>query len=111
MKGYAPERVIDRLRELRAGGYHTRIDQVARQARPCPRCRSTTWQADFAWPAGMTDSAIKRLANLYRTEVWPMTMFQNLRRMMGGATTLTPTHAPNGPRERLGDSQPAVLGL
>ena len=66
MKGYAPERVIDRLRELRAGGHRTRIAQVARQARPCPRCRTTTWQADFAWPAGMTDSEIKRLASLYR---------------------------------------------
>jgi hypothetical protein len=65
-KGYAPERVIDRLRELRAGGHRTPIAQVARQARPCPRCRKTTWQANFAWPAGMTDSEIQRLANLYR---------------------------------------------
>jgi hypothetical protein len=65
-KGYVPERVIDRLRQLGGGGYRTQIRQVARQARPCPKCRGMTWQADFAWPAGMTNSEIKRLANLYR---------------------------------------------
>ena len=65
-KGYALERVIDRLRELRADGHRTPIAQVARQARACPRCHKTSWQADFAWPAGTTDGEIKRLANLYR---------------------------------------------
>lgn len=65
-KGYDPERLIDRLRKLRAGGHHTQIGQVARRVRPCPRCGVAAWQADFAWPSGMRDGDIKRLANLYR---------------------------------------------
>ena len=66
-KDYDPERIIDRLRELRAGGYPTTLVQVAtRVGRRCPRCHQATWRAQFAWPAGMDEREIKRLANLYR---------------------------------------------
>ncbi len=66
-KAYDPERVIDRLQALRAGGHQTRLIEVARRARPCPTCRRQAWQADFAWPPEITESEVKRLANRYRS--------------------------------------------
>jgi hypothetical protein len=66
-KEYIPERVIARLHELRAGGYPTRLSDVAGRVRkPCYRCRPPIWRADFVWPAGMGEREIRRLANLYR---------------------------------------------
>jgi hypothetical protein len=64
---YSPERVIDRLRELRAGGHPTPISQVARRVtKRCPRCHEAAWRAGLAWPAHLDAREIKRLANLYR---------------------------------------------
>jgi hypothetical protein len=66
-KSYRPERVIDRLRQLRAGGHDTRLTQIARRvAWPCPGCHRVKWRALLAWPAAMDAAEIKRLANLYR---------------------------------------------
>ena len=66
-KGYNPERVIDRLRALNAGGFPTQVGKVARRvAWPCPGCGQVRWRADLAWPAGMEEREIRRLANLYR---------------------------------------------
>lgn len=66
-KTYNPERIIDRLRALKAGGYATRMIDVARRVGwNCPTCRRVQWRAQFAWPAGLSESDVKRLANLYR---------------------------------------------
>jgi hypothetical protein len=66
-KSYKVERVILRLRELRAGGHATTLDQVARRVGwDCPACHRVRWRAEFGWPAGMDEREIKRLANLYR---------------------------------------------
>lgn len=66
-KSYRVERLIERLRQLKAGGYDTRLEQVARRvAWPCPACGRVKWRAGFAYPAGLDDREIKRLANLYR---------------------------------------------
>jgi RNase P subunit RPR2 len=66
-KSYRCERVIDRLRELKAGGHATRLGQVARRvAWPCPACGRVKWRARFAWPAGFDEREARRLANLYR---------------------------------------------
>ncbi|HEY0435962.1 MAG TPA: hypothetical protein VGC92_04940, partial [Phenylobacterium sp.] len=66
-KAYSAERVIARLHELRAGGHDTRVAHVARRVGwPCPGCNRVKWRADFAWPPGMADAEVRRLANLYR---------------------------------------------
>ena len=66
-KSYSAERIIERLRQLRAGGHATRLAQVARRVGwDCPACHRVRWRADLAWPAGMSESEIKRLANRYR---------------------------------------------
>jgi hypothetical protein len=66
-KSYHPERVIERLRQLKTGGHATPLDQIARRvAWPCPGCHRVKWRAVFAWPAGLDETEIKRLANLYR---------------------------------------------
>jgi hypothetical protein len=66
-KSYSVSRVIDRLRELKAGGHATRLGQVARRvAWPCPGCGRVKWRAQFAWPAGFDEREYRRLANLHR---------------------------------------------
>lgn len=66
-KAYDPERVIDRLRELKAGGHTTRLVDVARRVgRECPACCQVRWRAQFGWPPGMTPGEARRLANRYR---------------------------------------------
>ena len=66
-KGYRPERMIDRLRELRAGGHATQLAHIARRvAWPCPGCDRVKWRTGFAWPPGLDEREVKRLANLYR---------------------------------------------
>lgn len=66
-KDYNPERVIDRLREMKSGGYATRLEDVAKRVvRTCPKCSKSKWRAQFAWPAGMTEGEARRLRNLYR---------------------------------------------
>jgi hypothetical protein len=66
-KSYRAERIIDRLRELRTGGYATPLAHVARRvAWPCPGCGRVHWRAQFAWPPGFNQSDAKRLAALYR---------------------------------------------
>lgn len=62
-KGYNPERVLGRLRELKAGGHATRLDVVARRVQwPCPGCHRLKWRAGFAWPPDMTEAEARRLA-------------------------------------------------
>jgi len=62
-KAYNPERVIERLRELRAGGHATRLADVARRvAWNCPGCSRVRWRAGLAWPAGFSARDAKRLA-------------------------------------------------
>ena len=48
---YGPERVLARLRELRAGGDTTPLWQVAKRVGwNCPACGRMRWRAQFAWP-------------------------------------------------------------
>lgn len=66
-KDYNPDRVIDRLHALKAGGHPTPLTEVARRVnRRCPRCHEVRWRAQFAWPANLDEREVKRLANLYR---------------------------------------------
>jgi hypothetical protein len=66
-RGYKPERIIDRLRKLNAGGHATTLRQVAGRAGwNCPGCGRVKWRADFAWPPGVDEREVKRLASLYR---------------------------------------------
>jgi hypothetical protein len=61
-KHYNPGRVVMRLRELRLGGTLATFSDVAgRIERKC-RCGVRDWRAELAWPPGMTDGDIKRLA-------------------------------------------------
>lgn len=64
---YDPERVIHRLQDLRAGGYASRLTDVAKRVGwNCPACHRVRWRMQFAWPAGLTEAEAKRLANRYR---------------------------------------------
>ena len=66
-KSYSPQRVIDRLRELKAGGHATSLADVARRVGwNCPACQRMRWRAPFAWPANVDAREVKRLTNLYR---------------------------------------------
>jgi hypothetical protein len=67
-KGYSAQRIIDRLRALRGGGHDTAVGVVAKRvAWPCPGCGRVKWRSDLAWPPGMQESEIRRLANQYRS--------------------------------------------
>ena len=62
-KGYSPDRILARLRELKSGGHATRLDVVARRVQwPCPGCHRLKWRAGFAWPPTLTEAEAKRLA-------------------------------------------------
>lgn len=66
-KSYKPERVIDRLRELKAGGYASRLADVSRRVGwNCPRCSRMRWRMQFAWPENLTKAEASRLRNYYR---------------------------------------------
>ena len=66
-KGYNPERIIDRLRQLKAGGHATPVAEIARRVGwTCPGCGRARWRTDFAWPPGLDEAEIKRLAGRYR---------------------------------------------
>ena len=59
-KGYNPERIIRRLRELKAGGYTTPLEVVARRVQwPCPGCHRLKWRANLAWPPELTEADIR----------------------------------------------------
>jgi hypothetical protein len=66
-KSYRAERLIDRLRELKAGGHATTLAQVARRVGwNCPGCHRVKWRCGFAWPPGMDAHEVRRLARQYR---------------------------------------------
>jgi len=66
-KSYNPERVIDRLRALNAGGYATTLAAVAKRVGwNCPACARMSWLAQFGWPPGVDEREVRRLSNLYR---------------------------------------------
>ena len=67
VKAYNPERVLGRLRELKAGGHATPLGKVgARVLWPCPGCGRVKWRARLGWPAGLQPDEVRRLTNLYR---------------------------------------------
>jgi hypothetical protein len=64
---YDPERVIDRLRALRAGGHCSPVGPLARRdAWPCPMCRRVKWRTDLAQPTDLPARDARRLADRYR---------------------------------------------
>jgi hypothetical protein len=66
-RAYDPERVIQRLHDLRVGGHPTRLSEVAsRVAWECPACDRVMWRARFAWPPNVDRREIRRLTGLYR---------------------------------------------
>ncbi|MEW5685885.1 MAG: hypothetical protein AB1942_13280 [Pseudomonadota bacterium] len=66
-KAYDPERVIVRLQALKAGGYATRLGEVARRVQwNCPACQRVHWRASLAWPPEMNPREARRLADRYR---------------------------------------------
>ncbi|HEV2530329.1 hypothetical protein [Phenylobacterium sp.] len=66
-KAYSPERVIDRMRKLRAGGHPSPVAGLARRvAWPCPMCRRVKWRMQLAQPADLSPREARRLTGLYR---------------------------------------------
>lgn len=66
-KMYRPERIIDRLRERRAGGHATPVRDAARHVQiVCPGCRGASWGTQLVYPPDLDAREAKRLANLYR---------------------------------------------
>lgn len=54
-RDYKPEKIIARLRALRAGGHETLVSDVARHVGwPCPACARPRWATQLAFPAGMS---------------------------------------------------------
>src|SRR4051794_41010452 len=65
-KAYKPERAIERLRQLHAGGHPSLVSSLARRvAWPCPMCHRVRWRMELAQPAALTAREAKRLAGLY----------------------------------------------
>ena len=66
-KGYNPERILARLRQLKAGGHATRIAEVARRVGwNFPGCGRVKWKAGFCYPASLRESDARRIAARYR---------------------------------------------
>ena len=66
-KPYKPERVIDRLRTLRAGGHPSPVATLARRvAWPCPMCGRVKWRMQLAQPANLNPREARRLAGQVR---------------------------------------------
>ncbi|MDP3747780.1 MAG: hypothetical protein Q8Q88_12115 [Phenylobacterium sp.] len=66
-RGYDVGKIINRLYELRDGGFTTLVSDVARSVkRPCPRCKGKHWTTQFAYPAHIDARESKRLAGRYR---------------------------------------------
>ena len=67
-RDYDPERIIDRLRALRAGGYSTPVAQVARQVGwTCPGCGRAQWGTKLAYWKHTDPNAIQRMTRLARS--------------------------------------------
>lgn len=66
-KTYNPERILERLRQLKSGGAATRIEDVARRVQwPCPGCHRFRWRGGLAWPAGLSAADVRRAAAHHR---------------------------------------------
>jgi hypothetical protein len=66
-KTYRVERVIERLRQLKAGGHATTLTQVARRVGwNCPGCGRVKWRGGLAWPLGIDAREAKRQMRIAR---------------------------------------------
>lgn len=66
-RGYDVGKVINRLYELRDGGFTTLVADVAGSVkRPCPTCKARNWVTKLAYPAHIDARETKRLAGRYR---------------------------------------------
>jgi hypothetical protein len=67
-RDYSPERIVDRLRALRAGGYRTPVSQVARRVGwTCPGCGRTQWGTKLAYGKEVDPREIERAARMIRS--------------------------------------------
>jgi len=67
-RDYSPERIIDRLRALRAGGYKTQVSAVARRVGwTCPGCGRVQWGAKLAYGKDVDPKDIERAARQMRS--------------------------------------------
>lgn len=67
-RDYKPEKIIDRLRALRAGGHDTPVAEIAtRIGWPCPACGRQRWATQLALPAGMSERERKWLVGRSRS--------------------------------------------
>jgi hypothetical protein len=67
VKGYDVGKVINRLYELRDGGFQTPVADVARSVKHlCPNCKGRHWSTHLAYPDHVTERESRRLANQYR---------------------------------------------
>ena len=61
-RSFSPGRIVMRLRELRLSGTLATLGEVAGRIDKTCTCGVRAWRAELAWPPGMRDSDIKRLA-------------------------------------------------
>ena len=67
-RDYDPERIVDRLRALRIGGYKTPAPAVARWVGwTCPGCGRSQWAAKLAYSRNTDPRDIERMARLMRS--------------------------------------------
>jgi hypothetical protein len=67
-KAYEVGNVIDGLRALRKGGYHTHVEFVPELVRAhCPACSQKRWKACFGYPEDLDAREARRLAAQIRS--------------------------------------------
>ena len=67
-RDYNPERIIERLRALRAGGYKTPVSHVARRVGwTCPGCGRCSWGSKLAYAKDVSPSEIQRAMRVIRS--------------------------------------------
>jgi hypothetical protein len=67
-RDYNPERIIARLRALRAGGYKTPVSHVARRVGwTCPGCGRCSWGSKLAYGKDVSPSEIQRAVRAIRS--------------------------------------------
>ncbi|WP_309644342.1 hypothetical protein [Phenylobacterium sp.] len=67
-RGYDVGKIINRLYELRDGGFGTPVADVAKSVkRRCPGCKGVRWATGFAYPERVDVRETKRLAGRYRS--------------------------------------------
>lgn len=67
-RAYDAERIIDRLRALRLGGYNTPVRELGRHARmACRGCGGARWDTQLAYPDTLDKREAERIARAIRS--------------------------------------------